>query len=235
MPRNIEVKARIESVEALLPRALAVAGGGPELLQQDDTFFRVPHGRLKLREFADGSAELIHYHRPDSGDTRASDYVRVPVAEPAALRLALARGCGLLARVRKQRWLLMAGATRIHLDRVAGLGDFMELEVVLREGQSDAEGTAVAETLMRELGLAGAERLGGAYMDLLGARGCERQRRRQGLDREALDTAQGGLGPPVAAHLHGGAGGLDSERSGTIKSCAASPRSSPSTSNRPLI
>ena len=79
MPRNIEIKARISSVEAALPRARQVAGGEPDLIAQDDTFFTVPHGRLKLREFEDGSAELIHYHRPDHGDTRASDYVRLPV------------------------------------------------------------------------------------------------------------------------------------------------------------
>ncbi|MDP2005819.1 MAG: class IV adenylate cyclase [Rubrivivax sp.] len=166
MPRNIEIKARITRVEDLLPRALALAGGAPEVLQQDDSFFRVPHGRLKLREFADGSAELIHYHRPDTDEAKASDYVRVPVPDPAALREALARGCGLLGRVRKQRWLLLVGATRIHIDRVEGLGDFMELEVVLRDGQSDADGSAVAESLMHELGLADAERLAGAYLDL---------------------------------------------------------------------
>jgi adenylate cyclase class IV len=167
MPRNIEIKARIGSVEAVLPRAQEVAGGGPELIAQDDTFFTVPHGRLKLREFADGSAELIHYHRPDHGDARASDYVRVPVPDAAALREALARACGLAGRVRKQRWLLLTGATRIHLDRVEGLGDFMELEVVLADDQTDADGTAVAEALMQALGLAGAERVGGAYVDAL--------------------------------------------------------------------
>ena len=167
MPRNIEIKARIDSIEAVLPRAQAIAHTEPELIVQDDTFFKVPQGRLKLREFADGSAELIHYHRPDHGDTRASDYVRVPVPDPAALREALARACGIAGRVRKQRWLLLAGATRIHLDRVEGLGDFMELEVVLVEGQTDAEGSAVAEALMRALGLAGAERIAGAYLDLL--------------------------------------------------------------------
>lgn len=168
MPRNIEIKARIASVEALLPRAQAVAGGGEaELIVQDDSFFTVPHGRLKLRQFADGSAELIHYHRADTADAKASDYVRVPVPEPAALREALARACGLAGRVRKQRWLLLAGPTRIHLDRVHGLGDFMELEVVLHDDQGDAEGTAIAEALMRELGLADAERLAGAYLDLL--------------------------------------------------------------------
>lgn len=171
MPRNIEIKARIDSVEAVLPRARQVAGREPELIVQDDTFFNVPHGRLKLREFADGSAELIHYHRPDSGDAKASDYVRLPVPDAAALREALARACGVAGRVRKQRWLLMSGSTRIHLDCVGGLGDFMELEVVLADGQTDAEGAAVAEALMQTLGLAGAVRIAGAYVDALAQAG----------------------------------------------------------------
>ena len=167
MPRNIEIKARIPSVEALLAKAVPLGDGPAQRLEQDDTFFRVPQGRLKLRQFADGSGELIHYDRPDSAQAKASDYVRVPAPDPAALREALARGLGVLGRVRKQRWLVLAGPTRIHLDRVEGLGDCMELEVVLQPGQSDAEGSAIAEQLMRALGLAQAERLSGAYLDLL--------------------------------------------------------------------
>lgn len=177
MARNIEIKARIGSVEALLPRARAVAGGEPQRIEQDDTFFPVPLGRLKLRQFEDGSAELIHYHRADSAEAKASDYVRVPVPDPAALREALARALGLLGRVRKQRLLLLAGATRIHLDRVEGLGDFMELEVVLAPGLSDAEGRRIADALMAELGLADAERVAGAYMDLLMAGGSASARK----------------------------------------------------------
>jgi len=172
MARNIEIKARIASVAQLLPHAQAVAGGGaPQLIEQDDTFFTVPQGRLKLRQFADGNAELIHYHRPDTGDAKASDYVRVAVAEPAALREALARACGLRGRVQKRRWLLLAqsGAfqTRIHLDQVQDLGDFMDLEVVLQDGQTDDQGAAVAEALMDALGLAEVPRLAGSYLDLL--------------------------------------------------------------------
>ena len=171
MPRNIEIKARIDSVDALLPRAQAVAGGAPETIQQDDTFFCVPHGRLKLREFADGSAELIHYHRPDSGEAKASDYVRVAVPDAQSLREALAHGCGVLGRVRKVRLLLIATgggySTRIHLDCVEGLGHFMELEVVLQDGQSDAEAEVHADHLMHELGLTHAPRIAGAYLDLL--------------------------------------------------------------------
>ncbi len=169
MARNIEIKARLEAgLDALLPAARAAADGAePQLIEQDDTFFHARHGRLKMRQFADGSAELIHYHRADTAGSKASDYVRVPVPDPAALREALARGCGVQGRVRKRRWLLLVGQTRIHLDRVEGLGDFMELEVVLRPGQSDAEGHAAAEALMRQLGLDAAPRVAGAYLDLL--------------------------------------------------------------------
>ncbi len=167
MARNIEIKARIGSVAELLSRAQSLAGAEPALIEQDDTFFHVPQGRLKLRQFADGSAELIHYHRLDTAESKASDYVRVPAPDPAALREALTRACGAQGRVRKQRWLLLLGQTRIHLDRVESLGDFMELEVVLRPDQSDADGAATAEALMRDLGLADAPRLAGSYLDLL--------------------------------------------------------------------
>ena len=167
MARNIEIKARIASLDALMPKARAVAPRDAQLIEQDDTFFRVPHGRLKLREFADGSAELIHYHRADTAEAKLSDYRRVPVPDAAALREALERALGLLGRVRKKRWLLLAGQTRIHLDRVEGLGEFMELEVVLRADQTEADGVRIADQLMHELGLTHTERIAGAYLDLL--------------------------------------------------------------------
>jgi len=150
----------------VLVRAASIADGAPVVIDQDDTFFAVAHGRLKLRRFADGSAELIQYHRDDSADAKASDYVRVPVADADALAEALTRACGTRGRVRKRRLLLMAGQTRMHLDRVDGLGDFLELEVVLRDGQSDADGTAIAERLMTALAIAPEDRLAGAYLDL---------------------------------------------------------------------
>jgi adenylate cyclase class IV len=167
--RNVEVKARIDSVEALLPIARALADGAPERIEQDDTFFRCAHGRLKLRDFGNGQGELIHYERADMEGPKVSDYVRAPTSDPAALREALARAHGVTGRVRKTRLLLMSGQTRIHLDRVQGLGDFIELEVVLRGDQSEAEGDAIAEALLARLGVEARHRLAGAYLDLLSA------------------------------------------------------------------
>jgi adenylate cyclase class IV len=167
MLRNVEIKARVPSIDALLPRARALADGDALQIEQDDTFFRVPHGRLKLREFGDGSAELIHYHRPDVGAAKLSDYVRTPVPMAASLRDALDRALGTLGRVTKHRTLLLVGPTRIHLDRVDGLGEFIELEVVLRDAQNERDGVEIAEGLMHRLGLGDAPRIAGAYLDLL--------------------------------------------------------------------
>lgn len=169
MARNIEIKARIDSVEALLPRAQTLAEDPLQVIEQDDTFFACASGRLKLRDFGDGRGELIHYQRADSAGAKLSDYVRAETEDPATLREALARAQGVIGRVRKTRWLLLTDQTRIHLDRVEGLGDFLELEVVLRDGQSQAEGEAIAEALLARLGVAPSQRLAGAYLDLFNA------------------------------------------------------------------
>lgn len=168
MARNVEIKARLTGgIESLLSRARVLADGPEVQIEQDDTFFGCAHGRLKLRDFGDGTGELIHYERADAHGPKLSDYVRAPTSDPAALRDALTRAQGVQGRVRKTRWLLMVGQTRVHLDRVRGLGDFMELEVVLRDGQSAADGEAIAERLMSELDIARTQRVAGAYLDLL--------------------------------------------------------------------
>jgi adenylate cyclase class IV len=169
MARNVEIKARLADAHALRERLFALTGMPGRELLQDDTFFACSQGRLKLRQFADGSAELIHYQRADDPAARLSDYVRCAVTDAASLREALARAHGISGRVRKRRLLWLIGPTRVHVDAVEGLGDFIELEVVLQEQQSFADGAAIAEALLAELGLAGAPRLARAYVDLLGA------------------------------------------------------------------
>jgi adenylate cyclase class IV len=170
MARNVEIKARIASVAALLPRVREAGGGEPERIVQDDTFFACAQGRLKLRDFGNGRGELIHYQRADAGGPKLSDYVRAPTSDPTALREALTRGGGassILGRVRKTRLVSMIGATRVHLDQVENLGAFVELEVVLRHYQSEAEGTAIAHALMARLGIEPSQLVAGAYLDLL--------------------------------------------------------------------
>jgi predicted adenylyl cyclase CyaB len=169
MARNVEVKARLRDRAGAEARARALATAPVQDLQQDDSFFRCAQGRLKLRQFADGTAELIAYSRPDTEGPKTSTYVRTPVADPEGLRAALAAACGLAGRVRKRRRLVMVGRTRIHLDEVEGLGDYLELEVVLRDGEPECDGADEAEALLTRLGVAAGDLVQGAYLDLLAA------------------------------------------------------------------
>jgi len=174
MARNVEIKARLRDaaeVARVTGRALVLADHGPELIEQDDTFFACAEGRLKLRVFADGRGELIAYQRPDANGPRSSDYVIAPSDAPAVLRDALARSLGVSGRVVKRRTLFLVGRTRVHIDRVNGLGDFLELEVVLRDDEPDAQGESEALRLLERLGIDAAALIAGAYVDLLRAAG----------------------------------------------------------------
>lgn len=171
MARNIEIKARIESVAALMSRAATIATEGPTEIFQDDTFFPCAAGRLKLRAFPDDSGELIFYRRPDGAGPKESFYVRSPTPDANSLRETLSLAYGVSGRVLKQRTLFLAGRTRVHLDRVRGLGDFLELEVVLRDDEPPGVGLQEALELMARLGIGGDQLVEGAYVDLLEARG----------------------------------------------------------------
>src|SRR5262245_36397959 len=131
MPANIELKARVCDWERLHRVASKLAGGDASVLEQLDTFFAVPVGRLKLRQLAPNRGELIFYQRPDEPGPKRSDYIVTNTSEPSVLRDTLAHALGVCGEVRKRRWLFLVdrfgGHTRIHLDEVRGLGQFLEL------------------------------------------------------------------------------------------------------------
>lgn len=120
--RNIEIKAKIDSLSALAQRVARLATEGPVEIAQDDTFFRCEAGRLKLRTFSATEGELIFYRRT--------------------------------------------------VDDVQGLGQFMELEVVLDDGEADESGVREAQALMMQLGIEPSQLLQGAYVDLLARSGA---------------------------------------------------------------
>ena len=121
----------------------------------------------KLREFADGGGELIAYRRSDTTGPKCSHYRVVPVADPRALDDALGLVPGRRGVVRKRRELFLAGQTRIHLDEVDGLGAFIELEVVLEEGQPESRGGEIARGVLEALGVSDRQLVADAYIDLL--------------------------------------------------------------------
>ncbi|OAI57294.1 hypothetical protein AYO49_02355 [Verrucomicrobiaceae bacterium SCGC AG-212-N21] len=169
MPSNIEIKARAADFSRKCALAEKLSGAPPEFITQRDTFFPCAQGRLKLRELSEGEGQLVAYSRPDTSVSKQSDYLICPTNTPALLLETLSKALGTGVVVAKRRRLYLVGQTRIHLDEVEGLGNFLELEVVLRAGQSAEEGHAIAAELMRALEVAESDLLAGAYADLLTA------------------------------------------------------------------
>jgi homotetrameric cytidine deaminase len=165
--RNVELKARDPDPARTL--ALALEAGAEDLgeITQRDTYFSGARERLKLREQEPGESELIAYGRPDETQARVSEYRRVPVGDPRALREALDAGLGTLVVVDKRRRLLLWDGVRIHLDEVDGLGSFLELEAVAPEGSDLSAERAKVERLRGELAVEDGNLVAGSYSDLL--------------------------------------------------------------------
>lgn len=169
MPTNIEIKARVDSLAKLLPAVAALADADPEHVVQDDTFFSCPNGRLKLRVLGEGHGALIFYRRADEPGPKPSFYVHSETTDPDGLRAVLTDADGEVGRVRKHRTVFRIGQTRVHLDRVDGLGEFLEVEVSVDDTLEDDAAVSEANRLLAVLGIEDSALVEGAYVDIIAA------------------------------------------------------------------
>ncbi|XP_072034269.1 uncharacterized protein [Amphiura filiformis] len=171
MPSNIEIKARLTDPEFVKRTSLELSESKTaDILEQEDTFFNCQQGRLKLRVFknqSDRVAKLISYERPDTTGPKHSLFSITPIHEPEALKVTLTQALGVIGVVKKTRTLVHVGQTRVHIDDVYGLGQFMELEVMMRPGQNHEEGAKIAKDLKKKLGIKETDLIDCAYMDLI--------------------------------------------------------------------
>jgi len=165
MSRNVEVKVRVDDLDALRSRLRALGAKDHGRIRQTDTYFGVPaesQARLKIREQNPGNNEVIAYRRPDTEDLRTSNYLLWSAPDIGGLKAALSFALGTRATVVKERHLFLLGRTRVHLDQVEGKGSFLELEVVL--GPEDGE--EEAERILADLDLQTCDRIAGSYAEL---------------------------------------------------------------------
>ncbi len=171
--RNIEIKLRIDEPDRVRAAIERIADRPAWCLRQVDTYYEAgADALLKLRREScdDGPwrASLVAYRRTLGDEPAPSDIRLVDVADGDALHDALAHALTIANVVRKTRELSFRGQTRIHLDTVVGLGAFVELEVVLQDGQTDDDGRRIAAALMERLGLTGIGPITASYRDLVG-------------------------------------------------------------------
>ncbi len=173
--RNLEIKVCVETAEyvAIASRLDQLVCQPLVTMIQVDRYYEVAQGRLKLREIGDSGsgisrAELIAYRRPMEHGSRWSDYVVAPVTLSSieALREALAATHTDAGTVEKDRTVGIIGNTRVHLDTVHGVGQFVELETVIA-GQSEAAARAEHEQVIATLGLDTSRAIAGSYQDMI--------------------------------------------------------------------
>ncbi len=164
---NIEFKARCADTAAtekiLLQHNPRFAGED----HQVDTYFQVPHGRLKLRE---GNIEnaLIHYERENAAGSKASSVLLYRAEPGSGLKPLLEKALGIKTVVDKRRRIYFIGNVKFHFDAVENLGTFIEVEAI------DSDGSIGRETLQRQcdhwaqvLGVRPEDGVAESYSDLL--------------------------------------------------------------------
>lgn len=130
---NIEFKAatnNLSKLEALLQQHNPVFIGED---QQVDTYFNVGAGRLKLRE---GNIEnaLIHYERDNIAGSKTSRVLLYQHQPDKTLKDILIKTLGIKAVVDKRRRIYFIENVKFHFDTVDGLGTFVEVEAIDKNG-----------------------------------------------------------------------------------------------------
>ena len=162
---NFEFKARLRDearVRSALKQLRARYVGTDH---QVDTYFRVPTGRLKVREGKIENA-LIFYQRSNAPRPRRSSIELMLLPRRNSLRTILSEALSPRVVVDKRREIYFLGNIKIHLDRVRGLGKFLEVEAITRSGRlTHARGQA--RKIQKLFGIASLDIVPQSYSDLV--------------------------------------------------------------------
>lgn len=124
---NVEIKAKCNNTSFIRNYLLSKRAEFRGQDEQTDTYFNVPNGRLKLRE---GNIEnnLIFYERTNQAGPKNSNFLLVKVADADGLKEVLIKSNGIKVVVIKKREIYYIDNIKFHIDKVPGLGDFVEIE-----------------------------------------------------------------------------------------------------------
>lgn len=136
MPVNLELKIKTESHRNILHKLRLINAEEKKTLVQKDIYFKVSNGLLKLR-IENGNYFLIKYLR-DEKRKRWSNYEILELKGKNPEKY-LADIFQTEVIVEKKRRLFIYKDTRIHIDKVKGLGLFLELETVVTKNKKYAE------------------------------------------------------------------------------------------------
>lgn len=163
MRKNLELKVKINSLDAIIEKMNHPDIKETSLLDQKDIYYKVNEGILKLR-IENGNNTLIFYKRNENEKERWSNYSLIKM-DGDSIPEFLANFFEEIITVKKLRKLFMYKNTRIHLDEVALLGYFLELEAVVTENEEKSKNEF--EEIIKILDLDITQEIKCSYKDLL--------------------------------------------------------------------
>jgi predicted adenylyl cyclase CyaB len=143
--KNLEIKAKVKNLKDQEKLLKKLGAKFIEKGKQVDTYFVIPRGKLKLRKFNQTNGKLIFYKRNENSNQRWSNYFTFHISEPDKLKNFLQQAFKIKVVIDKIRIFYRYRNARIHLDKVVGLNEFIEIEVEVKNGEIQAK------KLMREL------------------------------------------------------------------------------------
>lgn len=164
---NIEIKAKCRNPEQIRKYLQNRKAEYKGMDHQTDTYFNVQNGRLKLRE---GNIEnnLIFYERNDQPGAKPSNFQLINVTEPGVLKKVLIKSLGIKAIVEKKREIYFINNVKFHLDEVAGLGSFAEIEASdLYAAVSKEDLQSQCEFYLQELSIKEEDLISVSYSDMI--------------------------------------------------------------------
>lgn len=166
MSRRVEVRARLKGSEDLAAQLESMAGQSAES-EERETFFETPDGQLKLVR-SDSGSRLV-YREAAGGDLASeAELMKSSVSEPAELEAILSTALGVREALLVRRRVYRIGEVQASLDRIDGLGDFIELQVEVKPPETAAGAWNAAVDLAEKLGLDPSQLISAPYVELLG-------------------------------------------------------------------
>jgi adenylate cyclase class 2 len=133
MKKNFEIKVKLKDLNKTGNLVRSYCRGKKTIKQtqlQEDIYYKVNNGRLKLRIIDGKTGNLIHYFRGNEKGKRVSKYTISETGTPKELNSILSSLYGVLIKVKKTREIIITDNIRIHIDKVIGLGNYLEIEVI---------------------------------------------------------------------------------------------------------
>ncbi|MEO6695490.1 MAG: class IV adenylate cyclase [Ignavibacteria bacterium] len=132
MASNLEIKYKLDDFRSVRRRISKIRDLVCSKEIQEDIYYKVKSGRLKLRIINNETGHLIHYIRVEKSSKRISRYEISKTSSFKELDSILRSQFQILTIVKKNRIIFTKENIRLHLDTLKDLGKFLEIEIIYK-------------------------------------------------------------------------------------------------------